>query len=147
MLIVGDEVHPAREPSSMLLVASVQRSPTIRIKSVATAAVRSPAAGLAWLSPSRILVAAGTCLTVMKLNESVLRARSQLPPFHLDDIRDIQAPRPRPLSVLQPPRACAALPRKRRARARPGPRAALTPPAAAWSESARPVSTLDPRPG
>ncbi len=96
MLIVGDEVHPAQEASSLLLVASVQRSPTMRIKSVATAALRSPASALAWLSPSRVLVSAGTSLVVMKLNDSVLRSRSQLPAFHHDDIRDIQAAPPNP---------------------------------------------------
>jgi hypothetical protein len=102
MLIVGDEVHPAQEASSLLLVASVQRSPTMRIKSVATAALRNPASALAWLSPSRILVSAGNALIVMKLNDSVLRSRSQLPAFHHDDIRDIQAASPHPHTHARP---------------------------------------------
>ena len=116
MLVVGDEAHPAREASSLLLIASVQRSPTIRIKSVATAALRNPASALAWLSPSRILVSAGASLTVMKLSDAVLRSRSHLPAFHHDDIRDIQAP---PTALPPPPQTRTLACKKHGPRARP----------------------------
>ena len=90
MLAIAEEQHPAYVSSPSLMVSLVQRSPVIRIKSVAAAALSSPASGLAWLSLNRILLSAGNQLAIMKLNDSVLRTRSQLPAFHSDDIRDIQ---------------------------------------------------------
>lgn len=92
MLAIADEQHPSMEPTSTprLVVSSVQRSPVIRIKGIAAAPLKSPASALAWLNSNRILVSTGNTLSIFKLNESVLRMRSQLPAFHTDDIRDVQ---------------------------------------------------------
>ena len=106
MMAVAHEQHPTLEACGpALMVSSVQRSPVLRIKSVAATPLNSAAAALGWLSENRILVAAGNLLTIMKLNENVLRTRSQLPAFHSDDIRDIQVRIPtRPPAC--PPQIC-----------------------------------------